>query len=284
MKTVLACILAAPLLAAAPSAPVRAVDYEPSLSADGRLIAFVSNREGPLKLFVMNADGSNVRRLAEGANEDDNPAISPDGRTVAYVSITEGNADIYLVDIDGGAPRRITSDAAPDIHPNWSPDGARLLFNTLRNPGDPNHIDIYEMNADGADPRQLTSGLSASYASYAPDGAAILTRAMFGDNSDIALLSPRGELLARLTTDPAFDGWPSWSPDGHAIVFARERGGEDDNTADLFLIDADGRNERLLLAGPGRKTNPRWSPDGTILYSHNDASGVRLERIVAPSP
>jgi Tol biopolymer transport system component len=268
-------LLAAAISASALLAPI--VDYEPNIAADGR-IAFVSNRAGPFNVYVMNADGRGIVRLTSGDGVDDTPAWSPDGRWIAYASERDGNSDIYIVAASGGAPRRLTTHPAPDLHPTWSPDGQRLLFNSLRRSNEPTHIDIYEVDADGAGIERRVTGVSASFASWAPGGRIILARVMFGENSDIALLSPRGRVLRRLTHDPAFDGWPSWSADGARIVFARERG---ETESDIYVMDADGQNERLLIGGPGRKTTPRWTLDGAIVYSLRIDGETRLRRAPA---
>lgn len=270
-------IVVALLTAAAPELVVRVVDYEPTIAADGR-IAFISNRDGFFRLYTMDADGRNIARLTDDTGVEDSPAWSPDGRLIAYVSERDGNSDIFVVGADGGEPRRVTTHAGPDIHPTWSPDGRRLLFNSLRRASSPNHIDIWEIGLDGGEERRITRNVSASYASWSPRGDVILVRAMFGENSDIALMSARGRILLRLTDDSAFDGWPSWSPDGAYIVFARERGDE----ADIYVMAADGSDERLVVTGPGRKTNPRWASGGHIVYSRRLEGETRLWRVRAP--
>ena len=68
--------------------------------------------------------------------------------------------------------------------------------------------------------------------------------------------------LKNISHDPAFDGWPMWSPDGRQIAFASNR-----NTSyQVFVMDADGGNVRLVANTDGRATAPVWTPDGSALY------------------
>jgi Tol biopolymer transport system component len=81
-------------------------------------------------------------------------------------------------------------------------------------------------------------------------------------NSDIYIMDANGGTdVQRLTTDPAYEDFPAWSPDGTQIVFASYRDGD----SDLYVMDADGGNvEQLTDVGTGAwDHNPTWSPDGT---------------------
>jgi len=74
---------------------------DPTFSADGRRIAFASQRDGNYEIYVMNADGSDQTRLTTSPVSDDQPAFSPDGRKIAFRSYRNGNADLYLLNTDG---------------------------------------------------------------------------------------------------------------------------------------------------------------------------------------
>ena len=134
-------------------------------SPSGRHIAFISAsdplgkpkrwREGDvLDLFVMNADGSNVRRLTEqhGANQD--PDWSPDGRTLVFDSYRDGSFDIYSIELDTGRVRRLTDHPAADARPAFSPDGQHIVFHSTRDDSGPS--DLYVMDRDGSNLRRLT--------------------------------------------------------------------------------------------------------------------------------
>src|SRR6266508_2743394 len=74
-----------------------AIDDEPAWSPDGRRIAFVRNFE----LYVMNADGSNVRRTFSG-NLTQNPSWSPDGTKIVYSALSNGSANLWVVSPNAG--------------------------------------------------------------------------------------------------------------------------------------------------------------------------------------
>ena len=74
-------------------------------------IAFGSERDGNLEIYVMNADGSNQTRLTHDANPDNSPTLSPDGSKIAFESERDGNREIYAMDADGSNQTRLTTTA-----------------------------------------------------------------------------------------------------------------------------------------------------------------------------
>ena len=74
-----------------------------------------------------------------------------------------------------------------------------------------------------------------------------------------------------LTIDPAQDLRPAWSPDGAQIAFFSVRSGNND----IWVMDADGENQRQLTTDPGDDRRPAWSPDGTLIAFDSDRAGRR---------
>jgi Tol biopolymer transport system component len=105
----------------------------PTYSPDGRQIAFGSSRDGNFEIYVMNADGSNARRLTNSPALDVRPAWSPDGKRIAFTSNRDGNYEIYVMNADGSEPRRITHHAERDDYAVWHPDGRHLAMVSERN-------------------------------------------------------------------------------------------------------------------------------------------------------
>ena len=101
-------------------------DHSPVWSSDGKRIAFVSDRDGDWEIYVMNADGTDQRRLTRSPGTDRAPAWSPDGSRIAFESDRGGDFDIYVIGSDGGDERVLVDRAGNDLEPRWSPDGDRI--------------------------------------------------------------------------------------------------------------------------------------------------------------
>ncbi len=115
----------------------KANDAFPQFSPDGQRIVFRSNRDGNFEIYLMDADGTQVRRLTKHDATDTMPALSSRGDRVAFASMRSGDFEIYLLELDGagnakGTPKRITHSPGPDMHPAFSPDDRWLLFTSAR--------------------------------------------------------------------------------------------------------------------------------------------------------
>ncbi len=94
-----------------------------------------------------------------------------------------------------------------------------------------------------------------------------------------AVLVPPDTVVRMITRDPAFDGWPAWSPDGKRIVFGSNRGGE----FRIWVMNGDGTGAQQLAELPGRSTSPKWSPDGRWI-SFDRALERSCEILRVPDP
>ena len=91
-----------------------APEADPVWSPDSRRIAFASNRDGTWRIYLMDADGTDVTLLPSGTGDATEPAWSPDGGRIAFVSTRTGNPDVWVVNLDGsGGLRRLTSIRRP---------------------------------------------------------------------------------------------------------------------------------------------------------------------------
>ncbi len=108
----------------------------PSFSPDGRRIVFRSLRDGNAEIYMMDADGANVRRLTQHDSTDTMPSFSSSGDRVAFTSRRDGDYEIYFLHLneDGspGALERVTDHPGRDMHPKFSPDDQWLLFASQR--------------------------------------------------------------------------------------------------------------------------------------------------------
>jgi TolB protein len=111
-------------------------DALPDFSPDGRRIVFRSTRDGNKEIYLMNADGTGLRRLTETEATNTMPSFSSAGDRIAFVSTRDGDYEIYILDLgEDGSPgevRRVTNSPGRDMHPKFSPDDKWLLFASQR--------------------------------------------------------------------------------------------------------------------------------------------------------
>jgi Tol biopolymer transport system component len=95
-------------------------DSAPAWSPDGRQIAFESTMDGDREIYVMNADGSNIRQLTHNTLWDEGPAWSPDGTKLAFSSGADDlHLDIWTMNVDGSDPKQLTTYPGRDESPDW---------------------------------------------------------------------------------------------------------------------------------------------------------------------
>jgi Tol biopolymer transport system component len=255
----------------------------PLTGSGGGVIAFVSKRDGNFEIYVMNADGSDQRRLTHNDADDWAPAWSPDGTQLAFSSERDGNFEIYVMDLSDGIgartadqdppdQRRLTYREANDWDPDWSPDGTQLIFHSER--GDQG-FDIWLMNADGSDTRRLTNtAYDEIHLAWSPDGSRFAFESTFDGNYQIYVIAadsraPGSLDQQRLTSHVAGNRFPDWSPDGSQIAFSSMRDGNNE----IYVMDADGRNKQRLTVNDGEDWDPTWSPDGTQIAFRSRRDG-----------
>jgi Tol biopolymer transport system component len=257
-------------------------DMYPYWSPDGKQVVFQSDRHdammGDRDIYIMNADGSSIKRLIHRDESDETPVWSPDGSQILFSSyVTDENNELFIMNVDGTGVTQLTDNPGRDGHQSFSPDGSTIIFNSQRDDDgseETSNYEIYEMNRDGTNVRRLTvfPGWD-TYPSLSPDGTKILWRRVLptggssqsGRNSEIFVMNRDGSSPSNLTNDPAFDGYPAWSPDGSKIVFASNRAGKTSGNFRIYIMNADGTDVVKVLenAATVEDARPQWSPDGS---------------------
>lgn len=236
----------------------------PVCSPDGQWIAFqlydASRKQ--YDLWVMRSDGRGARTLVRNARH---PAWSPTGEWLAF-DVPQGNSvDIGLVRADGSEFRLWTESPALEMFPTWSPWGDALAFvrthATLDAQGKVVHLVSQIVVRVGEEQRTLftQAGVSIVGLSWSVrDELAFGMRPLGADRTQhLWRLRWDGTGLQRLSPEgTGVESAPSWSPDGHWLVFSRltPEGGE------LWRMRADG-SERAPLLTEGRNDQmPFWFP------------------------
>ncbi len=131
------------------------IDTSPSWSPTGRQIAFVSDRSGTPQVWVMDSDGSNLRRLVTEGGHCDSPDWSPDGKWIAYSwqAPRQWKHDIFVLEVATGRINQLTTGLGSKENPHWSPDSRHIVFQSTRT----GSKQIFIMNAEGDNQRQITA-------------------------------------------------------------------------------------------------------------------------------
>ncbi|MGH3071108.1 MAG: hypothetical protein ACRDNB_02415 [Gaiellaceae bacterium] len=202
------------------------VDW-PDWSPDGESFAFVGSSETAAEgVYVMRADGSGVRLVAEGAVLF--PDWSPDGSTIAFVDDrvdeAEGKEDrnVWIVDAAGGPARRVTTGAWHGSV-GWSPDGEWLIADAASA--------VVRIRPDGSGRAIVIPGEHPS-PDWSPDGTTIAVQGLAFAPADGGPLEP-----VRAVEGGAFE--PAWSPDGEWLAFSEEQ-------RILWVARPDGTDARML--------------------------------------
>ena len=133
----------------------------PTWSPDGERIAFNSDRDGNLDVYLMAADGSDVTRITKGNVENVFPEWSPDGKRLAYfrADVVKLQAALHVIDLEQKEELVLGDMADRDEDPAWSPDGRHLVFQSERD----GNFEIYIVKADGTGARRLTDSPAGDY-------------------------------------------------------------------------------------------------------------------------
>ena len=263
-----------------PLTNIPGVEKNPKISPDRTKVLFISNRDGNNEIYVMNLDGSDLRRLTNNKTEELYANWSPDGSKIVFESSSQigVESDIWIMNADGSNQHNLTSYPGLDMRPVFSPDGTRIAFGSNRDLADRRDSNIWTMNTDGSDLKQLTSGAEfESDASYSPDGKKIVyTKSMAGGVFDIWIMNADGSEQTNLTkTSKSDEALPVFSPDGTKIVYSTNFESLSPRY-DLWIMSADGENRRRITIHPANDLEAVWLSDTKLIFQSNRTEIYRI--------
>ena len=181
-------------------------NYLPAWSPDGSRIAFTSNRDGNPEIYVMNRDGSGLRRMTNNPSIDVTPTWSPNGNQIAWVSDRTGSPKIYVMNADGTGQRLLISDYSD--RPTWSSGQFNEIAYAART-GPGYDIKIYDV-ATG-ESRKITDGIGNNQSpAFSPNGRHIAFTSTRSGKSQIFTVDRDGNNLRQITRE-GNNKFPNWS-------------------------------------------------------------------------
>jgi TolB protein len=236
--------------------------------AASRIAFTMPDADGNKDLYVIDADGENLRRLTNHGSIVASPSWSPDGARLAFTSYRTGYPRIHEIDAEGGDERMMPAvrGAGDYITPAYHPDGRTLAFSVLGG-GERGGIFTYDLERDCC-LSYLSGGRWYDLGpTYSPDGLRIAFNTLrFGDNSPQVMVMPAegGSAEALSPYEYGSGGFftaPDWSPQGDLIAF----NGRIDRRGRYHILVADvAEGGRVLrqLTFEGNNEDPSWAPDG----------------------
>jgi TolB protein len=235
-------------------------------------ILFISDRDGNAEIYVVDDDGTNLKRLTNTNTLEASPVWSPDGTQIAFIARSEDmEATVRVMSADGASDSLLAGIGVFQFGGGvaWSPDGKKLLCPENKG-GNP---DICLINADGSDKKNLTQHSAIDVSpSFSPDGKKIAFASNRDDNFEIYAMDTNGGNLTRLTNTPEREGFPAFSPDGKRIAYYLYR----NNLSEVRIMNADGTGDtKVMDTGTARRGGLCWAPDGKRIAYTTDQDGNR---------
>ena len=239
-------------------------DICPAYSADGKNIAFCSDRTGAYEIWVMDANGKQERQVTQLGTYAVFPDFSPDGSRLAFSATASGEGQHRpLARAHQPAASRPSSRNSPDAleeNPVWSPDGTMILF--VRIAGDFSGGQLWTMDVSTGQETQLT--FDPTFKDQTPDWSPDGARIAYAADDDIWIMNADGTSQVNLTDSPNREFGTAFSPDGTQIAFTGTGGPVPPGQRYVQTIRTDGSDRRVVAPTQGlRQAAPAWQPLGS---------------------
>jgi TolB protein len=245
---------------------------------------------------------TNIRQLTYGG-ENAEAYFSPDGRSLIFQSTRDGRTcdQQYTMRIDGSQVRRVSNGTGKTTCGYFIDGGRRILYASTHAADsacpprpDPSRgyvwrldaFDLFTANPDGSNRKRLTSyGVYTAEATLSPDGKTLVFTSLKDGDLELYTMHVDGSNVRRLTRTPGYDGGAFFSPDGKQIVYRSWHPTGDDlrayqdlitqglvrpNRMEIWIMNADGSDQRQITQLGGANFAPFFTPDGRqIIFSSN---------------
>jgi len=249
-------------------------DGDPVFSPDGTRIAFIRAIEAAIRdVYIMEADGSDVRRVTFDNRAVESLAWDADGQSIIFSSDRGGRPSLWRLRLEKGAtPERIEVGGEDATGPAVAAKGNRLAYSKSKSNWSIMRVNLHSANGkDGARFTPLFSGtLQDSSPHYSPDGSRIAFQSWRSGTQEIWFCNGDGSSPVKLTSFAGpLTGSPSWSPDGTRIAFDARPNGH----SHIFFMTTEGSLPKAATSGESNDIVPSWSHDGQWIYFSSNRSG-----------
>ncbi|MDX1649700.1 MAG: protein TolB, partial [Myxococcota bacterium] len=182
-------------------------------------IAFVSDRSGNKEIYVMDADGGNLRRATSNGSINTFPSWSPDGEAIVYTTYRYRNRPwLFLLTRGRRSPGRILRDVrlGKIYRGVFSPDGGDFAIVGVADGA----TELFRVERDGGGLRRITNHRAIDVSpAWSPDGRRMAFVSDRTGAPHIYVMDADGSDVRRLTYDGTYNTNPAWSPDGMWIAY-----------------------------------------------------------------
>jgi len=206
------------------------------------------------EVCIMNADGSNWRRLTDNQFANFNATLSPDGQSALYIASDGKTGEIYELNLATGKSSQLTDFKKSLGSPEISPDNQSIVFHYQSG-----NLQLWMMNGDGSDPHELysESGKDVHDGTWSPDGSQILFALGKGANNKLYIMDFNGRNPYLLNASIDTRGRSDWGV-GDLIVF--DMGGS--WAHDVYTMNSDGSSLHQVSPNGINSQGASISPDG----------------------
>jgi Tol biopolymer transport system component len=270
--------------------PDLGTEHAAAISRDGKLVALLADRDGPIDLWVAEVDRGNYRNLTHGALNEltvFNPSIRALSftRDASLLSVwtrradgsQTGDVNVLALPVGGG---QLSTYLAGTGEFDWSSDGKRLVYHTTA-PGDP--LFVRDSGANGAHADRMIyvapAGMHCHFPLWSPDDEYVyFVRGVPGGSWDIWRIRPSGSELERITTQNTRVAYPAMLDRRTLVYIATDAAG---GGPWLYVVDVARRVPHRISSGLETYTSLAASADGkrlvaTITNPHTSVWHLRV--------